>query len=141
MEVRMTDGLFPNGSLFERWNTLWDDAAAAPRTMVPAADVVEDTEGYRFYFEMPGVKSDAIDVRIEDGRLIIDAERKRPEWPKEIEIHRAERAYGKFTRSFKLPEDAQHEAVAASYREGVLEVKLPKRPESKPRKVKVEFQN
>jgi HSP20 family protein len=141
MEVRMSDGLFPNGSLFERWNTLWDDVAAAPRAMVPAADVVEDTEGYRFYFEMPGVKSDAIDVRIEDGRLIIDAERKRPEWPKETEIHRAERGYGKFARSFKLPEDAQHEAVTASYRDGVLEVKIPKRPESKPRKVKVEFQN
>jgi HSP20 family protein len=141
MEVRMTDGLFPNGSLLERWQTLWDDVPAAPRAMTPAADVVEDAEGYRFYFEMPGVKSDGIDVGIEDGRLVIEAERRRPEWPEDAEIHRAERAYGKLSRSFKLPEDAQHEAIAASYHDGVLEVKVPKRPESKPRKVKVEFQN
>jgi HSP20 family protein len=141
MEVRMTDGLLPNGSLIDRWNTLWDDVAAAPRSMTPATDVVEDAEGYHFYFEMPGVKSDAIDVGIEDGRLTITAERKRPEWPKEAELHRAERAYGKLSRTFQLPEDAQHEAIAATYRDGVLEVKMPKRPESKPRKVKVEFQN
>ncbi len=141
MEVRMTDGFLPNGSLLARWQSLWDDVPAAPtRPMAPVADVIEDVEGYRFYFEMPGLKSDAIDVRIEDGRLVIEAERKRPEWPREAEVHLSEWAYGALRREFRLPEDADHQAVAATYRDGVLEVKVPKRPESKPRKVKVEFE-
>ncbi len=141
MEVRMTDGFLPNGSLLARWQSLWDDVPApTPRTMTPSADVIEDAEGYCFYFEMPGLTSDAIDVRIEDGRLVIEAERRRPEWPKEAEVHLSERAYGALRREFRLPEDADHDAVAAAYRDGVLEVKVAKRPESKPRKVKVEFE-
>jgi HSP20 family protein len=109
--------------------------------IVPAADVIEDAEGYRFYFEMPGLTGDSIDVRVEDESLVVEAERKQPEWPKDAGIHRAERRYGKICRSFRLPEHANAEEVHAAYRDGVLEVKVGKLPEAKPVRVKVEYEN
>ena len=139
MEVRMTDGFIPDGSILARWQSLWNDVAA-PR-LVPAVDVIEHADGYHFYFEMPGLKSDSVDVRIEDDRLVVEAERKRPEWPKDAEVHIAERAYGPLRRVFAMPEDGGQAGIKASYRDGVLEVTVPKRPESKPVKVKVEVEN
>src|SRR4029077_7976974 len=106
--------------------------------IVPAADVIENGDGYLFYFEGPGLTSESMDVRVEDGKLVVEGERKQPEWPKETEVHRTERLYGKIHRSFGLPEDASHEDIRAAYRDGVLEVKVAKRPESKPIRVKVE---
>jgi HSP20 family protein len=142
MELRMIDGLVPNGWILNRFNTLWNDVArpAEPRA-VPATDVVEDADGYHFYFEMPGLRADSVDLRVEEGRLVVEAERKAPEWPKEASVHLAERTYGPIRRAFRLPEDAAHEGVSASYRDGVLKVTVPKRPEAKPVKIKVNFDN
>jgi HSP20 family protein len=109
--------------------------------IVPAADVAEDGNGYHFYFEVPGLSSESIDVRVEDDQLVVEAERKRPEWTKETELHRSERLYGKIQRSFRLPEDANPEEIRAAYRDGVLEVTVGKRPETKPIRVKVEHEN
>ena len=107
----------------------------------PAADVVEDADSYHFYFEMAGIASESVDVRVEDGSLIVQAERKRPEWSKDAEVHLSERTYGTMRRAFTMPEDASHEGIKAAYKDGVLEVTVPKRPESKPFKIKVEFEN
>jgi HSP20 family protein len=111
------------------------------RRAAPAADVIEDADGYRFYFEVPGLAPDSIDVRVEEGRLVVEAERKRPEWPREATVHVAERVYGKLSRMFDLPEDASREGVAASYRDGVLEVAVAKKAEAKPVKIKVNIEN
>ncbi len=90
---------------------------------------------------MAGIKSESVDVRVEDGNLIVESERKRPEWSKDAQVHVSERAYGTMRRAFTMPEDASHEGIKAAYKDGVLEVTLPKRPESKPFKIKVEFEN
>jgi HSP20 family protein len=142
MEVRMTNGYAPNGLLFGGWNQLLNELdAGGERGFSPRTDVVEDAEGYHFHFEMPGLKADWVDVRIEDGALVVEAERKRPEWSKETTVRVSERAYGKLHRAFELPEDANHEGIRAAYKDGVLSVTVPKRPETKPVKVKIEFEN
>jgi len=139
MEVLTTNDYSPNGLRLDGWSTLWKELdRAVPRHVTPAADVVEDAEAYRFYFEMPGLKADSVDLKIEDGRLTIEAERKRPEWPKEAELHLSERSYGRMHRAFELPDNAGQENIKAVYKDGVLEVTVPKRPESKPVKIKVE---
>ena len=98
MEVRMTNGFAPNGLLFGGWNQLLNDLdRGAERGFSPRADVVEDADGYHFHFEMPGLKAESADVRIEDGTLIVEAERKSPEWSKEATVRVSERAYGKCT--------------------------------------------
>ena len=142
MDVRMTNGFVPNGSLLRHWNVLLNhELEPASRNTAPAADVVEDEDGYHFYFEMPGIKSDTIDVRVEDGTLVIQAERKRPEWSKDAAVHLAERTYGMMKRGFTMPDDASQGGIKAAYKDGVLEVAVPKRPESKPVKIKVDFDN
>jgi HSP20 family protein len=128
MEVRM-NGFTPNDSLLRHWNVLWNELEPA-RKQAPAADVVEDADAYIFYFEMAGINSESV-----------EAERKRPEWSKDAEVHLSERAYGTMRRAFTMPEDASHDNIKAAYKDGVLNVTLPKRPESKPFKIKVEFDN
>jgi HSP20 family protein len=106
-------------------------------TIRPAVDVVEDKDGYHFYFDMPGLNNDSVDLRVEDGTLIMTAQRKRPEWSKEAEVHFSERHYGPIRRSFALPKDASHEQIRASYKDGVLEVTVEKRPEARPVKIQI----
>jgi HSP20 family protein len=109
--------------------------------VIPAADVIEDVDGYRFYIEMPGLNAESVMVRAEDGSLVIEADRKRPEWSKEVELHLSERQYGPLRRTFRMPDDASQDNIRAAYKDGVLEVSLPKRPETKPVRIKVEYQN
>jgi HSP20 family protein len=140
MEVRYENGWTGNGWLVDRMNRMngiFSELNQAPRHMRPAVDVVEDKDSYHFFFEMPGLKSESLDVKVENDTLTVTAERKRPEWPKETEVHIAERGYGRFYRAFQLPEDANHEKINASYRDGVLELTVEKRPEAKPVKIQI----
>src|SRR5690242_19013171 len=100
MEIRY-EGSFPsNGWLFNRMNGFHNDFQ--PQTwhpgIRPAVDVVEEKYGYQFYFDMPGLKNDSVDLRVDDGRLIVTAERNRPEWSKETAVHFSERHYGTIRR-------------------------------------------
>ena len=96
--------------------------------MEPRADVVEDKDAYHFYFEMPGLKGESLDVQVENDQLSVAAERKRPEWPQETAVHIAERGYGHFRRAFKLPLNASRDGIRAAYTDGVLELTVDKRP-------------
>jgi HSP20 family protein len=137
MEVRYENGWTGNRWLLNRMNGLLSEMQGAPRRLTPAADVIEEKDAYHFYFEAPGMKNDAFDVRVENGALIIEAERKRPEWTEETRIHVAERNYGTIRRAFELPDDASADKVHAAYKDGVLEITVEKRPESKPVKIQV----
>jgi HSP20 family protein len=105
--------------------------------MTPRVDVVEDRDAYHFYVEMPGLKDGSIDAHVEDDRLMVASERKRPEWPQETGVHIAERHYGTIRRTFRLPLNASRDGVRAAYADGVLELSVEKRLEFKPVKVQV----
>ena len=105
--------------------------------MAPPADVVEDKDAYHFYVEMPGLKDGSIDVQVEDDRLMVASECKRPEWPQEAGVHIAERDYGTIRRVFRLPPKARRDGIRAAYVDGVLELTVEKLLESKPIKVQV----
>ena len=105
--------------------------------MAPRADVVEDKDAYHFYVEMPGLKDGSIDVQVEDDRLLVTSERKRPEWPQEAGVHIAERDHGTIRRAFRLPLNTSRDGICAAYNDGVLELTVEKRPDSKPVKVEV----
>jgi HSP20 family protein len=137
MELRYENGLAGGGWVFDRVNGMLREIDHASRQMVPAADVIEDKDGYHFYFEMPGLTNESIDVHVEDGRLMVEAERKRPERSEEAAVHVAERGYGKLRRAFQLPKDASHENIHAAYKDGVLDVTVEKRPEAKPVKIQI----
>ncbi len=139
MELVFENGWNVNSGLFDRLNSFRreiDEAASGP--MAPRADVIEDKDAYHFYFEMPGLKGESLDVQVENDQLTVAAERKGPEWRRETAVHIAERGYGHFRRAFRLPLNANRDGIRATYTDGVLELTVDKRPESKPVKVKVE---
>jgi HSP20 family protein len=143
MEVTLLNSNhMPEGWLANQLTGIWKDFARDldGRTnshIAPPADVVEDTDNYQFFFEMAGLKKDSLDVRVEEGHLIVEAMRERPEYPKEAQVHKNERSYGALRRTFKLPEDALTDGISASYRDGILNVRVPKKPEAKPLRIKV----
>jgi len=140
MELLLDNGWTGNGLWRGALESVLRESGASDH-IVPAADVTEDPSGYHFSFELPGMTTESIDVRVEDDSLVVEAERKRPELAKDTEIHRTERLYGRVHRSFRLPEDANYEEIRAAYRDGILEVTVGKRPEAKPVRVKVEHEN
>src|SRR5215472_9531467 len=124
MEIRYENSFPNNGWLFDRMNGFLKELRpqAWSPGIRPAVDVVENNEGYHFYFDIPGLKNESVDLRVEDGTLTMTAERKRPEWSKDSAIHFSERHYGPIRRSFELPKDAAQDRIHANYKDGVLEV-------------------
>jgi HSP20 family protein len=104
----------------------------------PAVDVFEDQDGLQLLVELPGVDLKDIDVRVEGNTLTIRGERKLERTERQG-YRLVERVYGSFFRSFTLPQTVDAEAVAADAKDGVLHVRLPKKPESKPRQIKVQI--
>lgn len=136
MELRFENGWVDRWP-FGRLNGFLTEMPKVEQKMLPAVDVIEDKEAYHFYFEVPGLTNDAFDVKVENGTLVVAAERKRPELPKDAEVHVSERHWGSYKRAFELPEDASHDRIKASYKDGVLELTIEKRPESKPVKIQI----
>ncbi len=107
-----------------------------PDVWTPVADVKETENELVVTTELPGFEKGDINIAVNDGRLTITAERNYPE-EKETKKHRIERWYGKFYRSFLLPKSADPEKVAATLKNGVLTVNVPKKEEAKPRQIPV----
>ena len=139
MNLLLDDRLANGGSLFDRVNGLFNGLASEFERSSPPVDVVEDHDGYRFSFELPGLKTDSLEVKVEDETLVIDAERTQPSWAKDAQVHRAERHYGRIHRAFRLPDDVGHDAIKAAYKDGVLDVTIAKRPEAKAVRVEVAY--
>jgi HSP20 family protein len=138
MELVFENGWNGNRWMLDRLANFRQAADAATNPNTPArADVVEDKDAYHFYIEMPGLKADSIDVQVEDDSLVVAAERRRPEWPQETQVHLAERAYNPIKRAFTLPVNARRDGIRAAYIDGILELTVAKRAESKPIKVQV----
>lgn len=112
--------------------------AAELKEWLPPMDIVEEKDRILVRTDIPGMKQEEIHVEVEDGALVIKGERKREQESKEGQVHRVERSYGSFFRSFTLPTSVDEAKVSASYKNGVLEVALPKKEGTKPKPVKVE---
>ncbi len=112
--------------------------AATEAVWSPLVDVHETKEGFLLQVELPGVKQEDIQVSMVGDTLTLKGERKRETEVKEDSYHRIERSYGTFQRSIVLPSVLDPNRVKATYREGVLEIQLPKKEEAKPKEIKVE---
>ena len=92
----------------------------------PLVDISEDEKEFLIKAELPGLKKEEIQVSLDNGMLTISGERKTEKEEKTKKYHRVERAYGKFERSFTLPDKADSTKVNAEFKDGVLQVRLPK---------------
>ena len=104
----------------------------------PEVDIAEEKDRIIVRSDLPGMKQEEIAVEVSDGVLTIKGERKRETESKEGKTYRVERSYGSFLRSFTLPAGVDATKVNAAYKNGVLEVTLPKLAEAKAKQIKVE---
>lgn len=103
----------------------------------PAADVLETEAEYRVLVDLPGVDANDLQLRVEKDTLTVQVDRKQPQAVAGETVHRSERAFGTFFRSFTLPAGVDAGKVEAAYEQGVLKVKLPKREEVRARSIPV----
>ena len=123
------------------FNTVFDAPSASSgsvlRRWVPAMDLVESGDHFVLRADLPGMSEEDIEIELEDGTLTVSGERKAEHEEREEGFHRVERSFGAFSRSLTLPKGVDPEAVSASFDRGVLEVRIPKPAERKPRRISI----
>jgi HSP20 family protein len=152
------DRWHPFGVTLERWdprrnlgdiqgemNRLFDSFFGRPATVTagervwaPLADMYETKEDVFVTFELPGIREKEVSVSITGDVLTVRGERKLERDLNDEGYHRLERVYGRFERSLPLPMPVQADKVKATYRDGVLEIRLPKVEEVKPKEIKID---
>ncbi len=124
------------------FNTFFDAPAAANggsvmRRWVPAMDLVETEDDFVLRADLPGLSEQDVNIELEDSVLTISGERKAQHEERKEGYYRVERSFGAFARSLTLPEGVDPAGVHAAFDKGVLEVRIPKPEERKPRKVAI----
>lgn len=128
-----------------RVDNLFDEFLKAPFGLaftgletVPAVDIYEKDGKITVRAEIPGAKSEELNVSVDDNLLTISGEKKQENEVKEKDYYRLEAAYGRFERTVRLPEAVKAEGAKASYKNGVLKIELPKAEEAKSKKIKID---
>ena len=135
-------GLSPFRSEFDRvFDNLWGGSLfeTANRDLVPALDLSEDENEIRVKVELPGVEKDEVDIHLKEGQLVIEGEKKSEEEAENEMQYLCERSYGSFQRVIQMPSTVDTEKVKASFKNGILEIIIAKKEETKPKKVNIEF--
>ncbi len=105
----------------------------------PKVDVYQTDDSYVLNAELPGLSKEEISIDVNDNTLTLKGEKKFEEKVEKENYIRVERSYGTFTRSFVLSDNANTEGIKANYKDGVLEVTIPKKEEAKPKEIKVDI--
>ena len=135
MQRRMSS-LFDLSPL-RRSNLITEDENITLPEWAPLVDIAEDDKEYLIKVELPEVQKDDVKVTVERGTLSISGERKAEKEEKGRKYHRMERFYGRFERSFSIPEDATSDHVRAEFKDGVLRVHLAKNEKARPKLIDV----
>ena len=127
------------------FNSAFDAPATGPgnggstlRRWMPAMDLVETDDHFVLRADLPGLSEDDVKIEVEDGVLTLSGERRAEHESSKEGYHRVERAFGAFSRSLSLPQGVDPEAVSANFDRGVLEVRIPKPEERKPRRISID---
>ncbi len=123
---------------FRGWPATQEDGGSLVGQWVPPVDVFEDKDAVQIVAELPGVKPEDVKISLENNVLTIRGE-KRQVTEEHTDVHRYERYYGVFERSFTVPSTVDADHIKAGYDLGVLTVRLPKAEKAKPREVKIEI--
>lgn len=133
----------PVRQLFDRvfegglFGALGDESSVVTSQWAPPVDILEERDRFVLYADIPGVDPQAIEVQMDRGVLTIKGERRGDARMEDGRYSRVERMHGRFHRRFALPDSADPDGISASGHDGVLQVVIPKRPESRPRRIQV----
>lgn len=125
------------GRDMERFFDRYENDSEELSSFTPAVDIIENEDNLLLTVEVPGVEKSDVNLSIENNVLTISGEKKNSVELKEEDFRRIERTYGSFSRSFNLSSRIDSERIEAKYNNGILEVVLPKREETKPRTIEV----
>jgi HSP20 family protein len=120
------------GESFDRSWMNWNSA-----TWYPPVDVLESKDSYVLRAELPGMKKEDFNLEVKDGMLTLSGERKSEKTTDDVKYRTVERVEGRFSRSFSLPETVKHDGIQATYKDGILEIHVPKAEEAKPRRIEI----
>lgn len=120
-----------------RYPMAWWRAPSEEAAWIPALEMYEKEDKFVVRAELPGMKKDEIEISVLGDTLTIRGERKAETEVKDEDYYRCELCYGRFSRSVTLPSAVQTAKVEATYKDGILEIVLPKAPEAKPKKIQV----
>jgi HSP20 family protein len=118
-------------------NGLFDGPSRTPQAWVPTLDVWESEDALHYAFDLPGIPRDAIAIEVEEGALTVSATREREHEADADRYHRFERRYGTFSRTVGLPQGVSEDEIKATYEHGVLEVRVPKPAQPKPKRIEI----
>ncbi|HEV2694583.1 MAG TPA: Hsp20/alpha crystallin family protein [Verrucomicrobiae bacterium] len=125
-------------SLLHRGGLNGEDENITFPEWAPLVDIAEDDKEYLIKVELPEVQKDDVKVTVEGGLLSISGERRTDQEHKGRKFHRVERQYGRFERNFNIPENAADGKVKAEFKDGILNVHLPKSEQARPKQINVE---
>lgn len=138
---RELDDIFARYSpLFGRLGSTWLDRAddSEAQVFTPRADVSETETDYLIKAELPEVSKEDVKVTVDENVVTIAGSRRKQAEHKDEKLHRIESFYGNFSRSFRLPEDADIDAIRAESKDGVLKVRVPKKPAARAKTIEVQ---
>lgn len=118
-------------------NGMIEGNGRSAQTWVPALDVWETPTDVVYAFDLPGIPEEKINLEVKDETLTISAEREKVDETSESGFYRFERRYGTFARAVGLPQGVDQDTISARYHDGVLEVRVPKPEEQKPKKIEL----
>lgn len=112
-------------------------ASSVETVWYPAVDVLESKDSYLLRAELPGMNKEYFNLEVKNGMLTVSGERKVEEPVSGVQYRSVERVAGKFSRSFYLPQTVQQDGIQATYRDGILEIYVPKLEHAKARQIRV----
>lgn len=126
------------------FNNFFNEIASFPysapyndRILLPKTDITENESEYHLEVELPGVTQDNIDLKIDSNILTIEGKKEQSTEKKDHNYHMQERYYGSFSRSISLPSNVDEEHIEANFKDGILSIKIPKKEQSKAKKIKI----
>jgi HSP20 family protein len=122
---------------FNGWPFAPEGGNLGGSTWIPATDIFEYAEGIKITLELPGLSPAEVKLTLENNTLTIRGEKQQKPEEKSAKVHRYERSYGAFERSFALPTTVDSDKVTAKFEHGVLTVTLPTAEQAKPREIQV----
>lgn len=118
-------------------NGLFEGSTRQTQAWVPTLDVWETEDAVHYAFDLPGIPKDKIAIEVEDGALTVSATREREQKVEGDRFQRFERRYGSFSRTVGLPQGVSEDQIKATYEHGVLEIRVPKPEQPKPKRIEI----
>lgn len=119
------------------FNEFWNGEDSFMSSFTPKVDIEELDDEFQFHAELPGMDKKDVNLSVKENVLTISGEKKDKKEDKKNNFHRIESSYGKFQRSFRLPQNVKQSDIKAEFKNGILDITVPKAEEAKPKEIEI----